>query len=203
MSKHLWLIDSGHGGMSNGQYATEGKRSPTWGDGSVLYEGEFNRAIANRLMEKMTACNLRYMQIHEPVKDLDLVSRVNKVNYYNRDYENCILISIHANAGGGSGFEVFTSKGETDSDKIATVFADKVKEIFPASRIRSDMSDGDVDKESNFYILRKTHCPAILIENFFMDNEQECKKILMSSVGREDIAEAHFQAIMEIEINGY
>ena len=203
MSKHLWLIDAGHGGMSNGQYATEGKRSPRWEDGSILYEGEFNRAIANRLMEKMTTYGLRYMQIHEPARDLSLFSRVNKVNYYNRDYENCILISIHANAGRGHGWEVFTSVGETDSDKIASIFASEFALEFPFYRIRTDMSDGDVDKEAPFQVLKKTNCPAILTENFFMDNEEECKELLMTKEGRDKIAQAHFQAIMEVEINGY
>ena len=35
------------------------------------------------------------------------------------------------------------------------------------------MSDGDIDKESQFYVLRKTVCPAVLIENLFFDNRAD------------------------------
>ena len=40
--------------------------------------------------------------------------------------------------------------------------------------MRRDFSDGDSDKESSFYILTKTRCPAVLLENFFYDNREEC-----------------------------
>ena len=33
--------------------------------------------------------------------------------------------------------------------------------------MRADLSDGDFDKEENFYILKHTNCPAIFTENFF------------------------------------
>ena len=40
-------------------------------------------------------------------------------------------------------------------------------------RIRTDMSDGDRDWEEDFYILRKSWCPAVLTENFFMNTHVE------------------------------
>lgn len=47
------IISNGHGGMIAGRYKTEGKRFPVWPDGSVLYEGEFNRAIKSRVIEML------------------------------------------------------------------------------------------------------------------------------------------------------
>ncbi len=44
--------------------------------------------------------------------------------------------------------------------------------------------------------------PAILTENFFMGNEEECKRILMTRDGRDKIAMAHFTAMQAIEANG-
>ena len=38
---------------------------------------------------------------------------------------------------------------------------------FTLKKIRKDNSDGDPDKEYNFYILKHTQCPAVLTENFF------------------------------------
>lgn len=62
--------------------------------------------------------------------------------------------------------------------------------------MRVDTTDGDPDKESDFTILKKTVCPAVLTENFFMDTERDCRFIL-SDEGRDRIARMHFDAILE------
>lgn len=74
-------------------------------------------------------------------------------------------------------------------------------------RFRKDTSDGDIDKESNFYILKHTMCPAILTENGFFDNPKEAK-LLSSDEGVELFAEAHFRGIktlnnIRVNINHY
>jgi len=199
--RYVWLLDNGHGGVIDGLYQTEGKRSPKWDDGSILYEGEFNRSIVNRLMEMMTQERINYVNIAPELEDISLNERVTRANAYH-DQNDCIYLSIHANAGGGSGYEVYTSPGATDSDKVATVFFDEFKNEFPDIRMRSDTLDDDVDKEANFYVLKKTRMPAILTENFFMDNEQECREYLMSRKGRDRIARAHYAAIQRIEAQG-
>jgi N-acetylmuramoyl-L-alanine amidase len=124
------------------------------------------------------------------------VRRANEI--YQTD-GRCIYLSIHANAGGRRGWEVFTSKGETRSDRIATVFYDMINEEFPETRMRPDTSDGDPDKEAQFDVLANTKMPAVLTENFFMDNEAECKEYLLSENSRDRIAKAHFNAIVKIE----
>jgi N-acetylmuramoyl-L-alanine amidase len=199
--RFLWLLDNGHGGVIDGLYQTEGKRSPAWDDGSILYEGEFNRSIVNRLIELLTRERINYVNIAPELEDVSLNERVSRANAYH-DQNECIYLSIHANAGGGHGYEVYTSPGQTDSDKVATVFFDEFKNEFPDTRMRSDTLDGDVDKEANYYVLKKTRMPAILTENFFMDNEQECREYLMSRKGRDRIARAHYAAIQRIESEG-
>ena len=67
---------------------------------------------------------------------------------------------------------------------------------FPNRRLRADLRDGDLDKDSNFYVLRKTKMPAVLTENFFMDNEDECRNILLTSTGRQKIIDFHEEAIV-------
>jgi N-acetylmuramoyl-L-alanine amidase len=57
--------------------------------------------------------------------------------------------------------------------------------------------DGDPDREANFYILRKTACPAVLTENFFMDTERDCH-FIMSEAGRQAVADMHVSAIKKI-----
>jgi len=85
--------------------------------------------------------------------------------------------SIHYNAGGGRGIEVFTSPGQTRSDEFAT---DVLEELDAVSDrpMRLDFSDGDPDKEARFTVLTKTKGPAILIEVGFMDNAQDLAHVM-------------------------
>ena len=94
MSKTI-LLDAGHGGVLNGLYQTSGKRSPKWDDGSILYEGEFNRAIKARLKEMFQMEGINYVDINPQDTDLSLSDRVSKANTYRRD---SLYVSIHANA---------------------------------------------------------------------------------------------------------
>ena len=112
-----------------------------------------------------------------------------------------VLVSVHSNgftSESANGFSVYTSKGETKSDLIATMFIKNMELYFPKHKSRKDYTDGDPDKEANFYILKKTNCPAILIENFFMTNFRE-SKLLMSAEFQDRIVECHLQTILEIE----
>jgi N-acetylmuramoyl-L-alanine amidase len=98
-----------------------------------------------------------------------------------------------------NGWSVYTSKGETKSDIVASVLAEKAQKEFPDEYMRKDTRDGDADKESNFWVLKKTAMPAILSENFFMTNYDNCHKYLLSEEGRDRIAKIHFEMILEIE----
>lgn len=163
------LLDNGHGGMILGKYQTQGKRSPSYSRG-VLYEGMFNRWVVNRIKEKLDRLNIPYGTLCPEDRDVDLKTRVNRANsFYNMNGSSWVL-SIHANAGGGSGgVEGFTTKGVTRSDYISEVMLRNLQEDLVGQRMRFDLSDGDADKESNYYILRKSKCPAFLLECGFMD----------------------------------
>jgi N-acetylmuramoyl-L-alanine amidase len=205
MSKYLWLLDNGHGGIRNGKYETEGKRSPTFEDGRTLYEGEFNRAIVNRIAEMLEFSGIKYVKICPQDGDMALAQRTLVVNSFCTD-NDCILISVHSNyadgEGSASGVEVFTTRGKTKSDKVAEVFMNTWKTAHPSVKLRVDYSDNDMDKEADFYVLKYAKCPAILTENFFMDNEKECRQWLMSPEGRDKIAVIHYQTIATIEAIG-
>lgn len=186
------ILDNGHG------FNCAGKRSPKWEDGTQLFEYEFNRDIVNRIAEKLQKLNISHFILVPEEKDISLTERVNRANKINKQYRNkCFLISIHANAGGGTGWEVWTSIGQTKSDDIATIMWQEMKTEFPSEKMRVDMADGDVDKEKNFTILYETKCPAILTENFFMDTEKDCR-LIMSNTGRQKIANAHVRAIQKV-----
>jgi len=201
-SKFLWIFDNGHGGIIDGIYQTAGKRSPIWSNGSQLFEGEFNRSIVDRLVKLCENANIDYVNLVDTNLDISLPKRTAKANeIYRNTNKPCIYVSIHANGfteESANGWEVYTSKGETKSDEIATILFEKAQAEFPTHKMRRDTKDGDPDKEANFYVLKHTAMPAILSENFFMTNEKECK-LLMSEDGRDRIAKIHFEMIKEIE----
>lgn len=192
--KPIVLLDNGHG------KETAGKRSPIWSDGSQLFEWEFNRDIVRRIAEKLQADGIPYRVLVPEENDVSLTERARRANEYAKEFNGkAYVLSIHANAGGGTGWEVYTSPGQTPSDAIATVFFEEAgREFVPDGwRMRSDYSDGDPDKEANFAILTKTTCPAVLTENFFMDTEKDCR-FIMSEDGRERIANMHVAAIKRV-----
>lgn len=198
----LWLLNPGHGGVINGIYQTSGKRSPVWQDGpisSILYEGEFTRDIVRQLAGLLKWAGIEHRILVPEEEDISLSERVRRANVWDGQ---AVYVSVHANAGGGHGYEVYTSPGQTKSDEIATVFLDTFAQVFPEATPRLDISDGDPDKEARFYELVKTSMPAILTECFFMDTESDCRKYLMSPEGRRLIAMAHYQAIAQIEQEG-
>ena len=65
---------------------------------------------------------------------------------------------------------------------------------FPGERIRTDYIDNDPDWEENFYILRHSLCPAVLTENFFMDNKKDFA-YLISDEGKRNLINTIIQGI--------
>ena len=188
----LIILDNGHG------EETPGKRSPVWQDGSQLLEYEFSRNIVARIASLLKNERIEYTILVPELDDISLTERYKRANNLSKERNGkAILISVHANAGGGTGWEIWTSPGQTKSDEYATILFNEAKEMFPEWRMRSDMSDGDPDKEEKFTILTKTDCPAVLTENFFMDTEKDCR-FIMSETGREKIALMHVLAIRKM-----
>ncbi len=197
------LLDAGHGGLDdNGHYVTPGKRSPVWSDGSQYFEGVGNRLIVSNIEEYLLDEGITYHKVTTGYKDVSLKQRVDIINGYCEMYgkNNCLLVSIHSNAfskPSACGWSVYTTKGITASDVWANRLYNYMQAMFPNEKFRSDFSDGDADWEEQFYIIRKSLCPAVLSENFFHTNEDECRNILMTNEGRWKIAKAHFQMIKD------
>jgi N-acetylmuramoyl-L-alanine amidase len=179
MKNKIFLIDSGHGGMINGVYQTDPKigKFHVFPNGEIAREGVTNRLIKKVVIDTLTKEGFKAVDICPTELDLPLETRCDIVNLMCREYgdQNCIFISLHSNAGGGTGFEIFTSPGQSKSDLYATIFASTFHIHFPKIMVRQDLSDGDPDKESKFYVLVNTRCPAILPEFLFFDNEADWK----------------------------
>ena len=188
------LFDNGHGEN------TPGKRSP---DG-VFREYLFNREIAQEAERELRKRGYECERIVKCAMDVSLSQRVKIVNEYCAKFgaKNVVLISIHVNAAGdGSkwmdarGVCIFTSKGKTKSDELADIYIEEADKNFIGHKIRKDYSDGDADWEENFYILKHTKCPAVLIENFFMDNKEDLA-YLQSPEGKKAIVKTIVDAVI-------
>lgn len=166
------VLDNGHGGVINGVYQTAGKRSPKYAQG-VLYEGVFNRWVVNRVKEELDRLKIPYFHISPEDRDVSLETRVNRANNIYYQNKNTWLLSVHANAGGGFGVEGFTTRGHTDSDEIGEILLTNLEKDLVGQRMRFDRTDGDKDKEVNYYILRKPVMSAFLLECGFMDNKTD------------------------------
>jgi len=197
MGKYTWLLDAGHGGIINNKYQTSGKRSPNW-DKGVYFEGVGNRDLIKRILKGLERFPVKCVPLHWTQEDVPLSRRSAMINDMYRYNRTIRVMSIHSNAGGGTGFEVFTSPDESESDVIATVYAEEAKLLFPDVAFRSDWDDGDPDKEANFWMLTKTHCPSILTENLFMDNRNDYDMLWDQRV-RDKIALIHIHTILKYE----
>ena len=196
--KYTWLIDSGHGGMVEGKYQTAPKKMHVHHDGSIFYEGVFNRDIKHMLIDKLMARDIVCIDVCHTELDIPLDTRVDVINNYYKEYANAVLISLHSNAGGGTGFEIWTSYGQTRSDKFAQIIGEQLIADFADITFRADTADDDLDKESQFYILKWTRCPAVLPECLFFDNWNDYK-LLVDPDFQNDYVDSLVRAIMKTE----
>ena len=102
-----------------------------------------------------------------------LVQRVQKANNNNAD----LYVSIHANAGGGKGTEVYTYQG---------------KEVKEARNVLNNLCSLGFNnrgiKGSNLFVINNTTSPAMLIEVCFIDTQSDVE--LYKSTGNNKIADS-------------
>lgn len=195
------LIDNGHGEN------TDGKRSP-YSANKVepkieFFEYKWNREISELIINELESLGYNVENLTPETIDISLTERVARVNKFCNEYgkSNVILVSVHSNAAGNGskwmsakGWSAYTSKGQTNSDKLAECLYDEAEKNFPDRKIRVDNQDGDRDWEENFYICQKTKCIAVLTENFFYDNIYDVNYIL-SDEGKNAVVKTHVDGI--------
>lgn len=188
------FIDNGHG------IETPGKRSPDGNFREYLY----NRIVARRVTAKLQTLGFDAELLVPEDNDISLKERCRRVNSWCQIHgsKNAICVSIHFNAYGNgsewtspSGWSIYTSKGNTPADRLATYIGEAAKKHLPDMKMRADYSDGDIDWEESFYLLVHTLCPCVLTENGFMTNEQECRW-LQTEPAIESISLTHVEGIV-------
>lgn len=176
----LICIDPGHAA------STAGKRSP---DGS-LREYEFNRAVGRRLayhlerhgMKIMYSCDINAQ------KDADVSDRCKAANNAGAD----LYISLHANAFEGdwnniSGWEIYFNTGSAKGKTLADAIHSHSKLL--------GITDRGV-KAGEWYVIKYTDMPAVLIEHDFMTNLASAER-LKASEWRDKWAIANAKGILD------
>lgn len=187
------FFDAGHG--SN----TKGKSSP---DKSLL-EWQYTREIRTMIASELESQGYLVHIVNTEDWDVSLKERVRRIN---TEYtklkklgETAICISIHNNAAGSDnkwhnarGWSVFISNNASQNSKH---LADCLYDAAELSSVKTRKpSPNQKYWTANLYICKNTNCPCVLTENFFMDNEAECKWLL-SEQGKQAVSYIHTEGI--------
>lgn len=165
--------------------------------GNGLKEHELTLDIGLRLKKILQANGFEVMMTregdfvngpHSTIQE-SLKTRCDIANQFGTE----LFVSIHINAGGGTGIEVYSLPGGR-----AIVAAQRVLERLTFA---CGWANRGVKTNQQFYVLVHTDMPAILTENGFIDSS-DAKKLVLTEF-RQTIAEAHAKGICDYFGVGY
>lgn len=164
------VIDAGHGGNDPGKISSKG-----------IMEKDVNLKIAEKLQKELTLNGIKVVMTRENENDLsdfdacnkkksDMKNRVSIINSSNADY----MISIHQNSYSDSnvkGAQVFYYSSSEKSKELAAAIQAEIKKTV-------DEKNNRMIKEGNdYYILRKTNCPGVIVECGFLSCDEETARL--------------------------
>lgn len=159
------VINAGHTKIGKGTGAV-----------GLLNESKETRKIAYELMVLLSDTHHEVIPAVFDKSNNNLKEAVNLSNSKNAD----LFISIHLNAGGGQGYEIYTWKGNTST--YTTRICDKMSKLGYRNR--------GVKNGSHLYVIKNTKATALLIECCFVDSSIDKKRY-----DYKKIANAIYQAI--------
>lgn len=174
-----------------------GKMSP---DGS-LREYAWSRDICGKLVKRLQEDGYRAIVDTEDINEIGLGNRVTIVNNYCGYFgsKNVLYASIHVNAqksdgtwGSANGWQCHVAnKASSNSKSLSSMLYEEVE----SRSIKCRRPKKGQDYWCNdYYVLKHSKCPAVLIESLFMDNKEDCK-YLLSKEGKETLLDAYKTAI--------
>ncbi|XWN51250.1 N-acetylmuramoyl-L-alanine amidase [Anoxybacillus flavithermus] len=151
------VLDAGHGGRDPGAV------------GNGLREKDLTLTIVRhigRLLSEYEGVEVHYTRTDD--RFLELSERAEIANKLKADY----FISVHINAGGGTGFESYIFNGNVSKETVSyqNIIHDEVMKAI------GDVYDRG-KKRANYVVLRLTNMPALLTENLFIDNASDAAKL--------------------------
>ena len=161
--------------------------------GHGLREQDITYYIASRVEKTLLAKGISVKMSRNRLTD-NVVSGGSVSNSLRARYSSAnewkadIFVSIHCNAGGGSGCEVYCYKSGGQAETLA-------KNILSGMLWNTDLISRGV-KTANYAVLKNTNMPAVLVETAFIDNENDAA-FLGSEDGQKQIAKGIAEGIME------
>lgn len=173
----LIVCDPGHGGRDPGAV----------NELLDLREADLNLLLARAFRSACAGACFDVLLLRETDIFLSLEDRARLAN----EAGATAFLSFHCNAAaepGADGYEVWTTRGQTPADRLSTLI---YTELLLGTLLcgREDLDDGDPDREADFYVLRHTTMPAVLVECGFITNESDAE-MLMDPEGRNEIVTA-------------
>jgi len=171
------FIDPGHGGTDSGAV------------GNGLQEKALTLTIAKKietLLKSYEDVSVRMSRTNDTT--LSLTQRTNAANTWGADF----FLSIHINAGGGSGYEDYRY-----NTLSATSNAGKIQAAIHTAVMNELKAFGVFDrgvKSANFHVLRESNMNAMLTENLFIDTKADADLLKRNDV-LDAIARGHVTGI--------
>lgn len=180
----VWLLNNSHGKDTPGKRYRFDKRLPN--GQHTIYEWQLNRAIVRRVITRCNELGLNYRVLVTEDTDVPLKERVARANALQKQLGNCLLLTFDHNAGGfdnehsasiaetygydavaaASGMEGFHHTNNKKMEHFLEVLGQNVEKRLPDWYSRGT-------KAKNFYTIRKTTMPAVILELGFFDNYKE------------------------------
>ncbi len=156
MTTPILVLDAGHGLTTAGKQTMNGKYG-------IIKEWELNNKVLLYIMEYLKDYAITIYRTDDPTgkTDIALLERVKRCNAYGP----VLFISIHHNAGGGTGIEVYWhTKGTQEDKKIAEIVAPKLA-------AETGLRNRGVKQEE--WAVLTCKATAILVEGGFMDTTSD------------------------------
>jgi hypothetical protein len=193
-----------HGGLECREYMTNRMTAAHLIRLLVLLAGvPVYDCVAGRMWEAKDVQEAGWCWHRLEPRDTPLSTRVRRAN----ERPSWLVVSLHSNAVGmvnegpslpARGGVIYTSRGQTSSDEVATAVHKAFVEAFedePVSMRHGDWSDGDPDEEADFYMVRKTRGACILGEMLYFVNVDDAR-YLLSEWGQQTIAWAYYEGLL-------
>lgn len=184
VSQKVIILDAGHGGWDPGKTGTSGED-----------EKNINLAIMGKLQQYLEQGGSTVFitrgtdEALGQGKRLDMAERKKIAN----ESEGDILVSIHQNSfpsSGVKGAQVFYHKSSENGKKLAELLQESLR-----TNVNSE-NKRQAKQNSDYYILRTTTIPAVIVECGFLSNREE-ESLLNEEAYQDKLAWAIYLGITE------
>lgn len=177
---HTIVLDAGHGGFDGGAVGVSGAK-----------EASINLAVAKALRERLIASGVKVIMTRETdealgeTKNADMAFRKSVIEKPGVE----LVVSVHMNKFSNArvnGPQVFHMPKSQEGEKLARI-------ILSELNLATGKNKREVHSE-NFFMLRNTKAPAVIVECGFMSNAAE-EKLLLDAAYQQTLADAIFAGI--------